>query len=124
MPCSHKKYLTSWSYLPYKSVLIQSRLYKESSHLHATHDADVLKKVEGGVENDTQENAIPERVMTLLQSGAFQSLCQHLRVRSDEVQNMELMTISGFCRNCLAKVCFFFSRILTSILSRMLDSMI
>ncbi|KAL7549495.1 hypothetical protein ACHAWF_012759 [Thalassiosira exigua] len=36
-------------------------------------------------------------------SGAFLSLCRHLRERSDEVQNMDLMTIGGFCRNCLAK---------------------
>ena len=42
--------------------------------------------------------------MIRLQAGAFLSLCYHLRMRSDTVQNMELMTISGFCRNCLAKV--------------------
>lgn len=76
------------------------RLYKESTHLHAVHDADLLK-------NDSSDNytkSLPERVMTRLQVGAFNSLCQHLRIRSDTVQNMELMTISGFCRNCLAKV--------------------
>lgn len=39
-----------------------------------------------------------------LQAGAFRSLCRHLQERSDAVSNMELMTISGFCRNCLAKV--------------------
>ena len=41
--------------------------------------------------------------MVRLRAGAFLSLCRHLRDRSDEVQNMELMTIGGFCRNCLAK---------------------
>lgn len=39
-----------------------------------------------------------------LQAGAFQSLVHHLQDRSDAVSNMDLMTISGFCRNCLAKV--------------------
>ena len=39
-----------------------------------------------------------------LEAGAFRSLCDHLKGRSDEVQNIDLMTVSGFCRNCLAKV--------------------
>lgn len=42
--------------------------------------------------------------MIRLRAGAFLSLCHHLRNRSDEVQNIDLMTIGGFCRNCLAKV--------------------
>lgn len=81
------------------------RLYKESTHLHAVHDADLLKKV--GDESDGSDNhtkSLSERVMIRLQAGSFNSLCQHLRIRSDTVQNMELMTVSGFCRNCLAKV--------------------
>ena len=81
------------------------RLYKESTHLHAVHDADLLKKVRNRSDgSDNYTKSLPERVMTRLQAGAFNSLCQHLRVRSETVQNMELMTIIGFCRNCLAKV--------------------
>mmetsp|Transcript_26440 Transcript_26440/g.39099 ORF Transcript_26440/g.39099 Transcript_26440/m.39099 type:complete len:376 (-) Transcript_26440:1902-3029(-) len=38
-----------------------------------------------------------------LQAGAFRSLCQHLKDHSNEVQNIDLMAVSGFCRNCLAK---------------------
>jgi len=34
-------------------------------------------------------------------AAAFQRLVAHLRTRSD-VQNIELMTLGGFCRNCLA----------------------
>eukprot|EP00550_Attheya_septentrionalis_P010137 CAMPEP_0198301152 /NCGR_PEP_ID=MMETSP1449-20131203/50739_1 /TAXON_ID=420275 /ORGANISM="Attheya septentrionalis, Strain CCMP2084" /LENGTH=388 /DNA_ID=CAMNT_0044003165 /DNA_START=50 /DNA_END=1216 /DNA_ORIENTATION=+ len=49
-----------------------------------------------------QEN-IPSSIMTELEAGAFRRLCAHLRDRSDEVQNLDLMTLSGFCRNCLAK---------------------
>lgn len=71
-------------------------------NLHANHDEDLLKKAKG---MDTYEMLLSERVMIRLQAGAFVSLCQHLRIRSDEVQNIDLMTISGFCRNCLAKVC-------------------
>jgi hypothetical protein len=32
---------------------------------------------------------------------AFRRLVEHLRTRSD-VQNIDLMNLSGFCRNCLA----------------------
>lgn len=41
--------------------------------------------------------------MEKLQSGAFYSLSEHLAERSETVSNMDLMTLSGFCRNCLAK---------------------
>ncbi len=37
-----------------------------------------------------------------LEAAAFRSLVQHLRSRPD-VQNIELMNLAGFCRNCLAK---------------------
>jgi len=34
-------------------------------------------------------------------AAAFRRLVEHLRERSD-VQNIELMNLAGFCRNCLA----------------------
>ena len=37
-----------------------------------------------------------------LQSAAFERLIQHLRDRKD-VQNLDLMNLAGFCRNCLSK---------------------
>ena len=37
-----------------------------------------------------------------LQSAAFERLIQHLRQRKD-VQNIDLMNLAGFCRNCLSK---------------------
>lgn len=53
--------------------------------------------------NNYVEAHLPPAVIKKLESGAFQSLCQHLRERSDEVPNIDLMTVSGFCRNCLSK---------------------
>ena len=76
------------------------RRYKESAHLHATHDAEALKAADGS----QARGQLSERVVVRLQAGAYLSLCRHLRARSDEVQNMDLMTVGGFCRNCLAKV--------------------
>ena len=37
-----------------------------------------------------------------LQSDVFEKLMQHLRERRD-VQNIDLMNLAGFCRNCLSK---------------------
>ncbi|MDQ7915075.1 DUF1244 domain-containing protein [Pseudomonas sp. 102515] len=37
-----------------------------------------------------------------LEAAAFRTLVEHLRKRTD-VQNIDLMNLSGFCRNCLSK---------------------
>ena len=37
-----------------------------------------------------------------LQSAAFDRLIKHLRERKD-VQNLDLINLAGFCRNCLSK---------------------
>ena len=39
---------------------------------------------------------------TELEAAAFRRLLQHLRERTD-VQNIDLMNLAGFCRNCLSK---------------------
>ena len=39
---------------------------------------------------------------TELEAAAFRTLLAHLRERTD-VQNIDLMNLAGFCRNCLAK---------------------
>jgi hypothetical protein len=38
---------------------------------------------------------------TQLEAAAFRRLVEHLRKRSD-VQNLDLMNLAGFCRNCLS----------------------
>jgi hypothetical protein len=43
-----------------------------------------------------------EKTTTELEAAAFRRLVQHLRDHS-EVQNIDLMNLAGFCRNCLAK---------------------
>jgi len=39
---------------------------------------------------------------TELEAAAFRTLVAHLRVRSD-VQNIDIMNLAGFCRNCLSR---------------------
>jgi hypothetical protein len=43
-----------------------------------------------------------EATRTALEAAAFRRLVQHFRERSD-VQNIDLMNLAGFCRNCLSK---------------------
>jgi hypothetical protein len=44
---------------------------------------------------------IDDATRTALEAAAFRRLVEHMRARSD-VQNIDLMTMAGFCRNCLA----------------------
>lgn len=45
------------------------------------------------MDQDTQTN---------IEAAAFRGLIQHLQTRTD-VQNIDLMNLAGFCRNCLSK---------------------
>jgi uncharacterized protein len=44
---------------------------------------------------------IDNQLVTELEAAAFRKLVDHLRERSD-VQNIDMMNLAGFCRNCLA----------------------
>ena len=45
--------------------------------------------------------AIDETTQTELEAAAFRRLVAHLKARTD-VQNIDLMNLAGFCRNCLS----------------------
>jgi uncharacterized protein len=45
--------------------------------------------------------AIDDKTKTELEAAAFRRLVEHLRSRTD-VQNIDLMNLAGFCRNCLS----------------------
>ena len=44
----------------------------------------------------------PDPAQIEMQAAAFRSLVAHLQTRTD-AQNIDLMNLAGFCRNCLAK---------------------
>jgi uncharacterized protein len=46
--------------------------------------------------------AFDDATRTELEAAAFRRLVQHLRERTD-VQNIDLMNLAGFCRNCLSR---------------------
>jgi hypothetical protein len=43
-----------------------------------------------------------DKTRTELEAAAFRALVDHFRQRTD-VQNIDLMNLAGFCRNCLSK---------------------
>lgn len=43
-----------------------------------------------------------DKTRTEIEAAAFRGLVRHLQKRTD-VQNIDLMNLAGFCRNCLAK---------------------
>jgi len=44
---------------------------------------------------------IDDKTRTELEAAVFRRLVSHLRARTD-VQNIDLMNLAGFCRNCLS----------------------
>ena len=46
--------------------------------------------------------AIDDHTQLEVEAAAFRTLVQHLRQRTD-VQNIDLMNLAGFCRNCLSR---------------------
>ncbi|MGE0550072.1 MAG: DUF1244 domain-containing protein [Kofleriaceae bacterium] len=47
-------------------------------------------------------NEISQAQRTEIEAAAFRRLVQHFRDRTD-VQNIDVMNLAGFCRNCLSK---------------------
>lgn len=43
-----------------------------------------------------------DKTRTEVEAAAFRRLVEHFRERTD-VQNIDVMNLAGFCRNCLAK---------------------
>lgn len=43
-----------------------------------------------------------ESTRTRVEAAAFRALVAHFRARTD-VQNIDMMNLAGFCRNCLSK---------------------
>ena len=48
------------------------------------------------------DQKIDDKTRTELEAATFRALVAHLRERTD-VQNIDLMNLAGFCRNCLSK---------------------
>lgn len=49
-----------------------------------------------------EESEMDDNTKTKLEAAVFRKLLDHLRGRED-VQNIEMMNLAGFCRNCLSR---------------------
>jgi hypothetical protein len=52
-------------------------------------------------QKDLRDMTVDDKTRTELEAAVFRRLVQHLRSRTD-VQNIDLMNMAGFCRNCLS----------------------
>ncbi len=46
---------------------------------------------------------IDQATRTELEAAAFRALVDHLMIKRPDVQNIDLMNLGGFCRNCLSR---------------------
>jgi hypothetical protein len=56
---------------------------------------------EASMNPDDTAPKIDAATLTALEAAAFRRLVEHLRSRAD-VQNIDMMNLAGFCRNCLS----------------------
>jgi len=49
----------------------------------------------------TKELPMDDKTRTELEAAVYRRLVEHLRTRTD-VQNIDMMNLAGFCRNCLS----------------------
>jgi len=54
------------------------------------------------IDDEVSMNELSEATRTELEAAAFRTLLAHLQKRTD-VQNIDLMILADFCRNCLSK---------------------
>ena len=50
-----------------------------------------------------RETKMDDQTKLELEAAAFRSLKNHLMEKRTDVQNIDLMNLAGFCRNCLAR---------------------
>jgi len=53
-------------------------------------------------DNNLAETIMDKTTITELEAAAFRRLVSHLQDRSD-VQNIDMMNLAGFCRNCMSR---------------------
>jgi predicted N-formylglutamate amidohydrolase len=72
-----------------------------ATEMRAAAAAHAARPVTGGRDGGVNMTKLDKMLVTELEAAAFRRLVEHLRARTD-VQNIDLMNLAGFCRNCLA----------------------
>jgi hypothetical protein len=75
--------------------------YALSSQTAAGHFSPLQTRPERVYLSTVKEAAMDDKTRTELEAAVYRRLVEHLRSRTD-VQNIDLMNLAGFCRNCLS----------------------
>ncbi len=62
-----------------------------------------FRKRNGISDSQPKEVSMDDQTRTELEAAAFRRLQQHLMQERPDVQNIDLMNLAGFCRNCLSR---------------------
>jgi len=54
-------------------------------------------------DTDQQEKIMDDDTRTRIEAAAFRRLLQHLMQDRPDAQNIDMMNLAGFCRNCLSR---------------------
>lgn len=86
-----------------RAILTTTLAPRSAATIAATGDQSSAASRTGraGLNGDGAMTKIDKSLVSELEAAAFRRLVEHLRERSD-VQNIDLMNLAGFCRNCLA----------------------
>jgi predicted N-formylglutamate amidohydrolase len=82
-----------------RRVLDASGVALHAVELHGSYTDATRRRLSQS--SKTERPIMDEKIRTEIEAEAFKRLLQHLRERTD-VQNIDLMELAGFCRNCLA----------------------
>jgi hypothetical protein len=61
----------------------------------------LLTRLCSGEQKDDAMTKLDDKARTELEAAVYRRLVEHLRARTD-VQNIDMMNLAGFCRNCLS----------------------
>lgn len=86
--------------------LISDKQNKDVLHRVRYYGSHADDPIRSGILTDNREETtnmaeIDPKLATEIEAAAFRRLVSHLRERG-EVQNIDLMNLAGFCRNCLS----------------------
>jgi predicted N-formylglutamate amidohydrolase len=80
-----------------RGILAQDEMQRRTLATPQAQESRIMAKTDA----KTETTAIDAATQTELEAAAFRKLVAHLQARTD-VQNIDMMTLAGFCRNCLA----------------------
>ena len=81
---------------------------KNTTHyffLHSIRIINIIRSYSMTMSNKTSSSSSSSSssLQTEAEAFAFRKLLEHMKWRNETIQNIEMMNLTGFCRNCLAK---------------------